>query len=477
MRRSWAIRCVAALAAAWWETGALTGALASGGVLVSAGVLASAGTLALMGTPAPALAQEEADSTRAPVLETPVTPDSLPPESLRERLQRQDKARYDPELLQPNRTFRDSALAALDSLGLEKSRKKNPTDFRPGFNLGSQLWNYNRVEGFVLAAGLDVGSRQDEEREPWVELQAGYAFGSEKFRHYEALRFPLAPGDWGLGAHVYYGERAVPYGSNRPLWNSIRAFVGGEDARDYLRSRGGGAFLEWRRYRSVRLAVGYEAAEEASAAATTSFALFGDMAPVNDPVQDGTDRAVVGRLRLGGLARYMARLDAEHRVAGGDLGGDFTYNRTDLQLALRRYFWRQEFVLRARYAHTGGDAPVQRLADAGGLSTVRGYKKRAQVGESAFAGRLEYLIPYDLFTHSHIPVLWRLRFQFVPWADAARTWDGATDAWIAAAGLGVQYYLGPFGDPTFLRLDVAFPMGPDRSRDVRLELHFVTGVF
>ena len=434
---------------------------------------------ACLGAVAPArgAAQQGADSTSAPAQEPPARPDSLPPESLRERLQRQDAERYDPELFQPNVAFRDSTLAALDSLGLEKARQQRHLDFGLDFNLGTQLWNYNRVEGFVLAAGLDVGRSSDGEREPWLELQGGYAFGTEKFRHYEALRFPLAPGTWGLGAHVFFGERVLPYGSNRPLWNSVRAFVGGEDARDYVRSRGGGAFIEWRRYRNLRLAFGYEAAEEASAAATTSFALFGDMAPVNDPVQDGTDRAVVGRLRLGGLARYMARLDAEHRVAGGDLGGDFTYNRTDLQLAARRYFWRQEFVLRASYAHTGGDAPVQRLADAGGLSTVRGYKKRAQVGTSAFAGRLEYLIPYDLFTHTHIPVLWRLRFQLVPWADAARTWDGSTDAWITSAGLGVQYYVGPFGDPTFLRLDVAFPMGPDRSRDVRLELHFVTGVF
>lgn len=416
-----------------------------------------------------------ASTRRAPVLETPAAADTVPAGSLRERLQRQDEARYDAELLQPDSTFRDSALAVFDSLGLDQARSKQRIALDLGFNLAPQLWNYNRVEGLVLGAGVDLGPKHSDE--PWIEFQGGYAFGTEKFRHYEALRLPLAPHAWGLAARVDFGERVVPYGSNRPLWNSVRAFVGGEDARDYLESRGGSAFVQWKKYRSVQLGIGYEAAEEKSAAATTSFALFGDMAPVNDAIQDGTDRAVVGTLRLGSLERYMARLDAEHRVAGGDLGGDFTYNRTELQLALRRYFGRQECILRARYDRVGGDAPVQRLPDAGGVSSVRGFKKRAQVGQSALAARLESPLPYDFFGKSGIPILWRLRLQFVPWGDAARTWDGPTDAWIYSAGLGVQHYLGPFGDPTFLRFDVAFPMGPDRSRDVRLELHFMTGVF
>ncbi len=396
-------------------------------------------------------------------------------ESLHERLQREGAQRFDPELLESNRSFQDSVLASLDSLGLEAQKKK--TRFRLGvdFNLGERLWNYNRVEGLVAAAG--IGLKRGRDDEPWATFQGGYAFGSEKFRHLETLEIPIGPETWGLATAASFGERVVPYGSNRPRWNSLRAFVGGEDAQEYLGSRGGGAFLHWRKWRSVRLSAGYEAAEETSVAATTEFALFGDMAPVNIPVQDGTDRAIVARLHLGSLARHMVRLDAEHRVAGGDIGGSFTYNRTDLDLTLRRYFWRQELVLQTHYVHTGGDAPVQRLADIGGVSTVRGWKQRAQVGESSLAARLEYLIPYDLFERARIPILWRLQLQLVPWADAGRTWDGAADVWITSAGLGVQHFLGDFGAPTSLRFDVALPMGPDRSRDVRLELHFVRGVF
>lgn len=396
-------------------------------------------------------------------------------ETLHERLKREGAQRFDPELLESNRAFQDSVLASLDSLGLVAQKKK--ARFRLGFdfNFGERLWNYNRVEGLVAAGGF--GLTRGPGREPWATFQGGYAFGSEKFRHFETLEIPIAPEDWGLSVAAQFGERAVPYGSNRPRWNSLRAFVGGEDAQEYLGSLGGAAFLHWRKWRSLRLSVGYEAAEETSVGATTEFALFGDMAPVNIPVEDGTDRAFVARLRLGSLSRHMARLDAEHRVAGGGIGGSFTYNRTDLDLTLRRYFWRQELVLRTHFVHTGGDAPVQRLADVGGLSTVRGWKQRAQVGESSLAGRLEYLVPYDVFERARVPILWRLQLQLVPWADAARTWDGASDVWITSAGMGIQHFLGDFGAPTSLRFDVAFPMGPDRSRDVRLELHFVRGVF
>jgi hypothetical protein len=54
------------------------------------------------------------------------------------------------------------------------------------------------------------------------------------------------------------------------------------------------------------------------------------MAPVNDAIQDGT--TAPSRHAALGRGTYMVRLDAEHRIAGGDFG-DFTYNRTELHRA------------------------------------------------------------------------------------------------------------------------------------------------
>jgi hypothetical protein len=41
----------------------------------------------------------------------------------------------------------------------------------------------------------------------------------------------------------------------------------------------------------------------------------------------------------------------------------------------------------------------------------------------------------------------------------------------------VQKLLGPFGEASFLRLDVAVPMGPERPDDVRAYLYFARGLF
>jgi outer membrane translocation and assembly module TamA len=96
---------------------------------------------------------------------------------------------------------------------------------------------------------------------------------------------------------------------------------------------------------------------------------------------------------------------------------------------------------------------------------------------SALAARAEVLLPYNLLGATGVSFLRDLRLQLVPWADAGRVWDGGSDAWIAAAGIGVQRYLGPFGSGAFLRLDAAFPTGPDRPEDVRFHLHFSRALF
>jgi hypothetical protein len=396
---------------------------------------------------------------------------------LHRRLQEADRQSYDPELTQFDTSFQDSVKALLDSLGLEafKKSQKRARAFSLGFTPARDLWNYNRVEEIVLAAGVEL---RLGDTGPRIELQGGYATGSEMFRHREALRFPLAPSDWGLEAEVYYENRVLPYGANRPTLNGVRALVGGEDAQDYLEREGGGAFLHWSPHAYARFAAGYDAGEETSVPASTEFSLFGDLEESNAPVDEGIDRSAVVGLDLGSLARAQWRFAVSQCIAGGGLGGDFTYNRTRLALSARRYLHRHEFVFDSVYQRDGGDAPVQRLADIGGLTSVRGFRRRAQVGTSSFTARLEYMVPYDLLAATRLPLLRSARLQFVPWADAGRTWGGTVDAWIQAAGIGAQRYLGlPLAEASYLRFDVAFPLGPDRPEDVRLELYFAGSLF
>lgn len=403
--------------------------------------------------------------------------DSVRRGGLLDKLQREDESQFGSDITDFDAAFRDSVLAALDSLGLEQFRKQSDQrQWRLGlsFDPARRLWDYNRTEGFVFAGGLTFEPLGDDG--PWLQLQGAYASGSERFRHYEAVAIPLAPSRY-LTAQVHYEDRVVPFGSNRPTGNSVRSLVGAEDAQDYMRRRGGGAHLGSRVHRFVRLSAGYEASKQSSVPVTTSFAMIGKMPSENLPIDEGIERAVVVGMRVGRLNVKLWEVTATHRVSGGALGGDFTYNRTDLEFAARRYFGRQEFVLEGGWARTGGSAPLQSAADLGGVEMVRGFDRRSQVGTSAFHARLEYLVPYDVFRAAKIPLLRRARLQLVPWADAGRTWGGETNVWIQSAGIGVQYFIGPFGDASNLRLDTAFPMGPDRPTDVRVELRFAAGLF
>jgi hypothetical protein len=56
-------------------------------------------------------------------------------------------------------------------------------------------------------------------------------------------------------------------------------------------------------------------------------------------------------------------------------------------------------------------------------------------------------------------------------------WEGNASTWITSGGLGLQYYLGPFERVTHIRLDLAFPLGPDRTDDVQVLLGFSRGLF
>jgi len=317
----------------------------------------------------------------------------------------------------------------------------------------------------LVAGGASVTHTGKRE---WTLLgQGGYAISSKKWRYYTSAAYRFDVGSTSHTIQVDYSDRVIPFGSNRPTWNGLFALVAGQDERDYLRREGGEASV-WSSLGShLGLGLGYNAGRETSVAATTDFSFFNEMDEPNPAIDDGTDRSIVGRARLRFFSRRL-RLVLAHRVSGGGLGGDFTYNRTQAQLDWRFYAWRrQELVTKILVVRNGGTPTVQRLGDVGGLTTVRGYDRRAHVGEQALAARAEWLVPYDLMKSTRIPGVRSLHLQFVPWGDAARVWNGDSDDWIHSAGLGIQKFLGIMGPISNLRLDFAFPIGPDRPEDFR----------
>jgi len=406
---------------------------------------------------------------------------TAPPDSLRrgaflEQLQQEDFEFFADEILAVDAAYGDSLVTRLEELGLEgfqQLEERRSRRFDIDYGPGTRLTTFNRVEGFVAAGALDVhplGPRGFS-----VTTEAGYAFSSEEPRHYSQLELPSDGDRQSSALRLHYADRVQPFGSNRIFGNGIRSLLGAADEQDYLRRRGGGGELSWQRGRGS-LSLGYEAQRETSVGVSTDIALFGELAQSNPPIDEGIDRAVVAGLSWGQRSLEQLRASLQYRVSGGGLGGEFAYNRADATLEARRYVRRFELSSQLHYVRTGGEPPIQQLADVGGLSTVRGFPRRSRVGASSLAGRFEILVPYDVLGRLRVPLLGRTRLQFVPFADAARVYDGDSDQWIHSAGLGVQRFLGAMGRASYLRLDISVPVGPERPADVHFTVSFAPGL-
>ncbi len=412
---------------------------------------------------------------------TPAVSDTSQPGGLLDRLQRDDRGFYSDEIVHLDRALADSGLAALDSLGFKVFERETLMGARPRalrFGFADKLGFYNRVEGGV--AGLGARLRVPVATGPELTVQGGYAFGPRKFRHYESLRVPLSLRYRAPAVELGYADRTVHYYTDEGGEDILTSFFGSDAEGSYLHRRSGWVALSWEASPVGKWSLRGEAAKEDTVRRSTDYGLFGskrDMSP-NLPVDEGRDRAIEGTWELGSVLSGRQQIALRHRVAGGALGGNFAYSRFAATASARRFLvLNHEAIVDLAYVRVGGRPPDQRLADLGGLGTLRGFLPRSRVGTESLRARLEVQVPYDVFKRVRVPLLRGAGLQLVPWADAGRTWGGDSSIWLVSAGLGVQKLLGPFGEASFLRLDVAVPMGPERRDDVRAYLYFARGLF
>jgi hypothetical protein len=411
------------------------------------------------------------DLGTGPIAQSADTTLSVPAPELLATLQQEDDAAYTPEVRITNDAFIDSTSARYDSLGVaglaDQGVALYGNEWRFGLDPELSMWDYNRVEGLVAGGQVTYGRADDRAR---ISAFGGYATAPEDFRYRVDLTATLPATNRKAALVASFRDRVEPFGSNRIAFNSLRAFVGGADEQDYLHRLGGSARIVFTATNSVSFDAGFEAARERSRATDEDFSLFGDMGQPNPSVDEGDERAIVVGARVD-TPRWL-HAQVRQRLAGGALGGDFRYNRTDVTIRARGFVvGRQELEATLAGVATGDAPPFQQLADVGGLSTVRGYDRRTHVGNHSFAARLEYLVPYDLFAYTRIPLLRSSKIQTIPWADAARVGEGDSMDWIRSVGIGLQRYLWPIDNAANLRLDFAFPLDDD-ARDVVVYLWF-----
>ena len=402
----------------------------------------------------------ETDRTRelgtGPIVEssdttlTPGTPQLLA------TLQEEDDSLFTPEVRITNYAFIDSTTALYDSIGVSGLAEYGPLygdSWKLDFGPGASMWDYNRVEGLVFGGQVHFGRADEHTR---LSGFGGYATAPEKFRYKVDFNTALPKTDRKASLVASFRDRVEPFGSNRPAFNGLRALVGGADEQDYVHRLGGSARVVVTPAEELSFDAGFEAVRERAVATDEDFSVFGNMNQPNPAVEEGDERAIVVGARVN--APHWLDASITQRSAGGALGGDFRYHRTDISLRARGFvLGRQELDLMLNGVATGDAPPFQQLADVGGLSTVRGYDRRTHVGNHSFAARLEYLVPYDVFGATQIPLLEDSNIQFIPWADAGRVGEGDSQDWITSAGIGLQRYLWPIENAGNLRLDFAFP--------------------
>ncbi len=323
---------------------------------------------------------------------------------------------------------------------------------------------YNRVEGLNVMPGfqLDAPSR------PALTLFGSFGWGwaADEATWRAGIRARLGNGGGRPTFELAHARDVYSYGSGSFLGNTIAALFFGRDYGDYFRGEGWSASLQ-SRPEPFRIGLSYRRERQESVTPATDFSLFERESHfrANPAIDPGKARLVEIDLGYGEprTSRFAASLLGS--VAGGELGGDFRYESLAARVVGRRGLWFGDLAtLDLRAGQVTGDAPFQALHHLGGFQTLRGYEVNEFPARRFAHARLDYTIGTDLL--GHVPYLRVLRFQAVPFADAAAIFetqapDGGTreldDPDVrSSAGIGLQRnLLGIPGGVGELRLDIA----------------------
>jgi len=338
-----------------------------------------------------------------------------------------------------------------------------PEEPRWDLDVGISEARFNRVEGVNV---LPEMSLEPPRRDAELYARAGYGWSSRE----EVWRAGIRLGP----VRVTHAREIYAFGSGGMPGNSVLAFLVGKDWNDWYRAEGWAADVALRTG-GISWTVGGSIQDQESLANATDFTLFEDDGAFrpNPRIDDGSVRWV--HLALSGGDAELGRLGASAAVAvaGGELGGDFSFDRYRAEVVARQRLWLgDEVKARLTGGTVEGDPPFQSLHHLGGTRTLRGY----DVNEFPATRYVHLSVDYKLGTNllGGLPFVRRFRIQPVPFADAAGIFrlqarDGDRvipddPLWRFSAGVGLQYnVLGIPGGRGQVRLDAARRL--DRSDD------------
>lgn len=338
--------------------------------------------------------------------------------------------------------------------------------------------SYDKVAGLHLDGGAGVGPFWSQTVR--VEGRAGYDFGREKPTGQAAIRAGNLEDD-SLWFEVDARSGIVAFGSHQPYANTLLAYLGGYDARGYVREERGHVGLSWKPDRSWTVRLTAMRVHQAPSPLTADDHLFGsDRWMRENPAADRWTGTGLG-LALEHRPRYSEKvalpgtyLDARVESFGGALSPGREFSLWSLRA---RQLWhlrqRDEFYLAGEFAVTAGDAPRQHWQDLGGHGGLRAFVPRFATGTQRAFVRGQYVWGEDLLRRTRIPWIAKARLHPVPFVETGAVWGRAPledPASVSAPergevrwdlGIGLRRGVESSGLLSYVQVDVAWPMGSD----------------
>jgi hypothetical protein len=371
----------------------------------------------------------------------------------------------------------DSVFAAYDSDFAQVPRNR----FVPLFGV-----RYDKAEGVHLHGGVGAISLL-----PWVsrvEGRFGYAFARE--RPSASLLVRLGRGtDERLWVEGEIHDDVRSFGQHQPYGNTVLALVGGYDARQYLRERGGRVLLGYKPRRTWTLKAGFTRFRQDPLPAAEHFHLFGSDRWMRANVAAERHHANAVLLGLQRRPRYSRDvvvpglyLRVAAAIHGGELlAGDREYTNARVHARyIRSLAGEDRLWLTASADVAGGDAPIQVLPDLGGEAGLRAFPPRTFLGNTSGYGRVEYELHRDVLAMTGIPYVEKARLLLIPFGEAGAVWGrppelGGTrrvrelkDLRMPRStevhwdlGFGLRRIVETSGLLSYVQIDFAWPMGFD----------------
>ena len=371
----------------------------------------------------------------------------------------------------PDTTGQDSALA----FGLAHPRR---FDRRRALRIGRRPdFAFNRADGPVWGGEMWIG-----EPRLWGRLggEVGYAAGPNRWLGKGYYRYAMRRHDVWWSLSLEGGRASAAMNRDHPdvRLATLRALYNGNDRKQYFRRDGARARLI-REAVTWRAVLGYRDMLESPLVTTTTWNLRGQVPAVTVNLP-----AALGRVRELELdaAWRMPRVpltgEVEHQTSGSGIGSDFEYRRYRLALSGDFGLGRMaSFVPQLTYGRLTGRATPQESFYLGGSSTLRSLPGDSRGGSGIALARLDVIGTADLLRLAHVPhpdafplqaglfagigAVWGVDPYGGP-PRAGVDWPNGGD-WASEAGASLLYQPG-IPDPTgFIRLNFAFPLGPDRE--------------